>query len=248
MDLLQTILDVLSLLALIVGWAIFIGLFVSAIVIAVVILLLAYSFKTGNFLFPNLIVLGISFFESPIKSVLKLFHIDDTRVDKIGIDLKNRAMFPMFKKVPFNKRAIFIPQCLRSVDCPARLSPEGIKCKECGACGIAKAKKSAESLGYLFFIVPGSSFMIRMLKKYKPYAIIGVGCMSEVKEGLEMAGKYKLPVAGVVLNTTGCVETTLNWDKFFEVMQSYTYTDGMGSKTDAKAPEVAADGGAKPLK
>ena len=42
--------------------------------------------------------------------------------------------------------------------------------------------------------LPGSSFIKRMVKKYRPQAIIGVGCLSEVKEGIDMADKLGLPV------------------------------------------------------
>jgi hypothetical protein len=71
----------------------------------------------------------------------------------------------------------------------------------------------------MFFVVPGSSFIMRMMKKYHPSAIIGVGCLCEIKEGLDMMHKYKIPAVGVVLDRSGCVSTVLNWEKLFEVMQ-----------------------------
>jgi hypothetical protein len=177
-------------------------------------------------------IFTIVFFEGPIKAVLRLFGVDDSRVDKIAINIRNRAMWPTFNKVPFDRRAIFIPQCLRSVDCPARLSPEGIACKNCGRCEIANAKKAADKLGYRLFVVPGSSFIVRMIKKYRPEAIIGVGCLCEVKEGLDMMHKYKVPSVGVVLERSGCVSTTLNWQKLYEVMQSGHSPKGKQGKVD----------------
>ena len=64
-----------------------------------------------------------------------------------------------------------------------------------------------EQIGYRIFIVPGSSFIKRMVKKYKPKAIMGVGCLAEVKEGIDMADKMGLVVMGVVTLKEGCVET-----------------------------------------
>ena len=61
-----------------------------------------------------------------------------------------------------------MPQCLRSVQCPAKLTPEGIMCIDCGRCGIGEAKRYAEGMGYKFFVVPGSSFIKRIIKKYRP--------------------------------------------------------------------------------
>jgi hypothetical protein len=228
MDLLDTALSALSFLATLLGALLLILLIFSAVIIAIVIILLAYSFKTGNVLFPNMLIIGILFFEGPIKAIIRLFGVDDTAIDRLSIDMQNRAMWATFSKIPFDKRAIFIPQCLRSIECPARLSPEGIKCKGCGRCEINNARMAAEKLGYMFFVVPGSSFIVRMIKKYHPTAIIGVGCLCEVKEGLNLMHKNKIPAIGVVLDRSGCVSTVLDWEKFFEVMQSYEYNESPG--------------------
>jgi hypothetical protein len=74
-----------------------------------------------------------------------------------------------------------------------------------------------EKMGYRIFIVPGSSFIKRMVKKYRPRAIIGIGCLAEVKEGIEMADKMGLTVMGVVTLKEGCVETLVNWADVYEV-------------------------------
>jgi hypothetical protein len=72
-------------------------------------------------------------------------------------------------------------------------------------------------MGYRVFSVPGSSFIKRMVKKYHPKAIIGIGCLSEVKEGLEMADKLGLVSMGVVTLKDGCVETLVNWEGVLEI-------------------------------
>jgi len=74
-----------------------------------------------------------------------------------------------------------------------------------------------ENLGYRVFLVPGSSFIKRMVKKYRPRALIGVGCLLEVKEGLEMADKMHLIGLGVVTLKDGCVETLVDWSALLEV-------------------------------
>lgn len=239
MGVIEAALGVLSLIAYLLGAALLICLFISALIIIVIIILLVYSFKTGNVLFPNLLVTGIVFFESPVKSILRQFGIDETRIDLICIRLKNKAMCPTFRKIPYSQRAIFVPQCLRSANCPAVLSPEGIKCRGCGTCGIAQAKAEAEKLGYRFFIVPGSSFIGRMIQKYKPQAIIGVGCLCEVREGLDMMHRHKIPAIGVILDRSGCVSTSLNWDTLFTIMR---VNDGQhGASQDIAAPIITDD-------
>src|SRR5208337_461430 len=108
----DSVLSALSFLATILGSVLLVVIFLSIIIILFVILLLAYSFKTGNILFPNQLIIGILFFEGPVKAVMRLFGVDDTLIDKISIDLQNRAMRKAFNQIPFDKRAIFIPQCL----------------------------------------------------------------------------------------------------------------------------------------
>jgi hypothetical protein len=220
MGIFETVMGVLSLLAYAFGWAFIVLVLLSTILILVSLLLIAYQFKTGNFLFPNLLVAGIDFFESPIRVVLRVFKIDDLRMDKIAIRLKNQAMYKSFRKIPYEKRAIFLPQCLRSPACPAVLSPEGITCRDCGACGISRAHKEAKKLGYMIFVVPGSSFIMRMIQKYRPEAIIGVGCMCEVRDGLDMMHRYHIPAIGVMLDRSGCVNTQLDWNRLYEVMNA----------------------------
>ncbi len=241
MGIFESVVDVLSLLAYALGWALLALVALSALLILISLLLLAYSFKTGNFLFPNLLVAGIDFFESPLRVVLRAFRIDDTRLDRIAIHLKNQAMLKPFRKVPFDRRAIFLPQCLRSPNCPAVLSPEGIRCRDCGACGISRAHREAEKLGYLFFVVPGSSFISRMCKKYRPEAIIGVGCIYEVRDGLDMMHRRKIPAIGVMLDRSGCVGTQVDWGRLSEVMNAIDRPPAPGSEAlDARAPEDVA--------
>ncbi len=66
-------------------------------------------------------------------------------------------------------------------------------------------------LGYRVFIVPGSTFIKRMARKYRPRAIIGVGCLVEVKDGIDMADRMGITAIGVVNLKDGCVETIADW-------------------------------------
>ena len=139
-------------------------------------------------------------------------------MDDVGVRLRNYINRKEFFKTPHEKRFIFMPQCVRSTECPAKLTPEGIKCMNCGRCNVGEAKKFAEGLGYRFFIVPGSSFIKRIIKKYRPRAIVGVGCQMEIKEGLDLCHSHAIPAQGVPLSKAGCVSTTLDWEQFYEAI------------------------------
>lgn len=186
-----------------------------------VALLILYSFKTGNFFAARIMLLGTTLLESVIKSLFWIAGADDAVVDDVGVRLRNYINYREFIKTPREQRFIFMPQCVRSTECPAKLTPEGIKCVNCGRCNVGEAKRYAESLGYRFFIVPGSSFIKRIIKKYRPRAIVGVGCSMEIKEGLDLCHSYAIPAQGVPLSKTGCVATTLDWEQFYEVITDH---------------------------
>ncbi|MFB3764257.1 MAG: DUF116 domain-containing protein [Methanotrichaceae archaeon] len=181
-------------------------------------LMILYSFKTGHFLAARLMLISVSVLESAIKAIFWFARADDAIVDDVGVRLRNYINRKKFLRVPYNERFIFMPQCVRSTECPAKLTPEGIRCISCGRCNIGKAKEIAEGLGYRFFIVPGSSFIKRIIKKYRPGAIIGVGCQMEIKEGLILCHSHDIPAIGVMLSQAGCVSTTLDWNKFYDII------------------------------
>jgi hypothetical protein len=202
---------------------IFIGeltiLFVVAVLICgfILFLLTLYAINTGNLLFPKFMRAGLIFLEGMMRGMFKLFGIEDLEFLKIMVTLQNTLNRKAFKAVPVPERAVFVPQCLRSAACPAHLHEEGLKCRSCGLCEIGVGKKMLEDLGYKFFIVPGSSFIKRMVKRYRPKAIIGIGCLIEIKEGTEMAGQLNLISMGIVTSRDGCVETAVNWEEVYEI-------------------------------
>ena len=194
--------------------------------------------KTRKVFIPRLTLFVLNLLEGPIKSTIWLFRTDEAFIDQMMVQIRNTIYTDAYKNVPASKRAIFLPQCLRSPNCPAKLTPEGIKCVECGQCGIAEVKKVAESMGYMFFIVPGSSFVKRMVRKYKPEAILGVGCPMEVKEGTSMMASVGLPVQGVMLLKDGCVDTRVNVEDLIQKIRML----GNQPNVDQKEVERIAKG------
>lgn len=190
------------------------GALITAFVLVIISL---YSIKQKRLYFPQLIKSGLVFLESLMKGMFRFFGLEDRELYTFLIKLINSMNSSEFARIPVAERAIFIPQCLRSSKCPAHLTPEGLKCRNCGQCEVGEARLLLEQMGYKVFIVPGSSFIKRMVKKYRPKAIVGVGCLAEVKEGMDMADKMGLVVMGVVTLKEGCVETIANWPEIYEI-------------------------------
>jgi hypothetical protein len=176
-----------------------------------------YSIKKGRLYFPGFLRAGLVFTEGFAKAIFRLLGLEDREMLAFFIKLHNTMSKSDFERVPIADRAIFLPQCLRSSRCPAHLTPEGLKCRACGQCTIGQTHLLLEKMGYRVFVVPGSSFIKRMVKKYRPNAILGIGCLSEVKEGIDMADKIGLVAMGVVTAKEGCVETLVNWPDVYEI-------------------------------
>lgn len=181
----------------------------------IVLILAVHAIRSGRILFPRFMRAGLLFLEGLIRGMFRLLGFEDSDFLWIIVTIQNSLNRKAFKAVPVSERAVFFPQCLRSNACPAHLHDEGLKCRACGLCRIGEAKRLLEEVGYRIFIVPGSSFIKRMMKRYRPRAIIGVGCLLEVKEGIEMSSQKDIIAMGIVNTSDGCVETSADWDQLY---------------------------------
>jgi len=180
---------------------------VGLFILMLLVLSLA-SFRSGRIYFPGILKPGFTFLDGVMRAIFKFIKVDDQEVMTFFVRIHNTMNMKAFAEVPVSERAIFLP---------AHLTPEGLKCVSCGQCSIGEVRPVLENLGYRIFLVPGSSFIKRMVKKYRPRALIGVGCLLEVKEGLDMADKMGLVGLGVVTLKDGCVETLVDWGTLMEI-------------------------------
>ncbi len=151
-----------------------------------------------------------------LKSALRVLGIKPENIDKLYIELKNSINEDMFSKIPPKDKVVFIPQCLRnSKRCKAKLTGLGYKCMSCCRCRARKIREKGESLGYRVFIVPGDSMVFNIVRKFKPKAVFGIGCLKELVIAAEEIG---IPAMAVELSKDGCVDTTVNLEKIFEIL------------------------------
>lgn len=178
--------------------------------------LIVLSIRRKRMYFPHLLRPILTAMEGTVRVVCMILGVDSAQLMEFLIKIDNQMNTGDFAKVPVTERAVFFPQCLRSSKCPAHLTPDGMACISCGRCGVGMAVTVLREAGYMVFIVPGSTFIKRMVKKYHPKAMIGVGCLVEVKDGLELGRKISMITIGVVTKTDGCVETTMNFEDLME--------------------------------
>lgn len=201
---------------LVIGYVVFFLLVFLALLSLFIIVLTVISMRRGRFYLPRLLKPGLIILESVVGGLWRAGKGDTGNITMFAISLRNQMNRDRFSEVPVDHRAIFLPQCLRSAECPADLTTEGLVCERCMRCEVGKHIDELEKEGKVF-IMPGSTFVKRMMKKYRPQGIIGVGCQMEVKEGLEMTDRMDIVAMGVVTSKDGCVETTLDWEKLLEI-------------------------------
>ena len=179
------------------------------IITAIALLLGAYSFKKHKIIFPNFILFMLYLFYSPAKWICRVFFIKEDIVDEILIEIRNAVMLDKFKKTK-ERRAVILPQCMRSPKCRARCDPIlGYECTKCGMCDIGRIGEAADCYNFKVFVVPGDSFVRKILKSYNPGACLGVACFVELTESMQSVSKY-MPVQGVCLMKDGCYDTKVD--------------------------------------
>ena len=203
------IVAILAVIALIIGAICMLLVVLAACMLIFVVISVLIYHKTKKILIPKLTLFLLNILEDPVSHVIGLF-IDRDIVNKMVIDIRNDLCFRAFDSVLYKDRFLFLPHCLRHDECPAKSSHDGILCVQCGKCPIGGIKKEAEEIGYKVFIVPGGSLLKVIVKKYKPKAVFGVGCVMEVKEGAEKMSSYGIPVQGFLLDKDGCISTEIN--------------------------------------
>ncbi len=176
-----------------------------------------YSFKKHKILFPNFVLFMLYLFYSPAKWICRALYIKEELVDEILIELKNAMMLERFKHVK-ERRAVILPQCMRHPECKARCDPIiGYECKQCGRCDIGRIVEAADRYHFKVFVVPGDSFVRKILKTYGPQACLGVACHAELTESMQAVSKI-VPVQGVCLLRDGCYDTRVDVDEVIKKM------------------------------
>ena len=196
-----------------------IGIFLVTIVSVV---LVAAALITGHIsLFKHVHMSGffaniLNFFYMPLKRIFIMFT-DVEILDKRMVSLRNMANCNPFDKS--TKRLLLAPHCMRSIECNARSSKFGIECTKCGKCIFAKMKEDAERLGYVLYIVAGSSYIRHIVKKESADAALLVACNYELVKVMRALEPIGIITYGIALEKDGCFNTSVNYDELLDAMK-----------------------------
>ena len=191
---------------------------VVAILFIVTLVLGLFVARKNKIKFPRFVLFVVDLLYSPFKTIARVLKLDEHLIDDIAIKVRDDVNKEKFRENPAEKTLIFLPHCLRHKDCPATLQKEGLNCTECGLCSIGVIKKKAEPLGYKLYIVPGSSFVKKIVMENKFEAVVGVACHEDLNQMMMLLSDFY--PQGVLLEKTGCFETSVNVKKVFEKIDS----------------------------
>lgn len=154
----------------------------------------------------------------PPVSYNSLSEYAEILLDRNGWDIRYKAFVmvccgnsiwrPIVASVPFNRRILLLPHCLKNSKlCKGQQDEMGLLCSECGNCTISGFLREAENLGYVAIITEGTSITARLIESGKVDAVIGVGCMDVLQKMFVSVSKFSIPSIGIPLLSCGCADT-----------------------------------------
>ena len=172
--------------------------------------------KENRLIFPKLLLFTMDVFYGLFKKFSENVGVDGKIVDQIGVEVRNKVNEKLFWKVNPQDKILVLPHCLRHIECEATLESSGLICKDCQRCVIGVLKNKGESMGYQVFIIPGSTFLKKIVEKNKFRGVIGVACYQDLN--LAMMKLSKFSCQGVPLLRDGCMNTKVDTRAVLEKM------------------------------
>lgn len=140
-------------------------------------------------------------------------EIDPRYSDFAAVLLSNEVWKDHFAGVPYDRRLLLLPKCLRSFDrCPAPIDEYGLLCQHCGLCPIRDLQEEAESLGYAVLVAEGSDLVTSIIQTGKISAMLGVSCLSVLERAFPYMEAGSIPGIAIPLLHDGCRDTTVDLD------------------------------------
>jgi len=141
-------------------------------------------------------------------------------VDYVMVLLNNEVWGDTVASIPYERRLLLLPLCLRNVsDCPAELDEFGLLCEECGRCNIGELQSIAEDLGYVVLVAEGSTVVSRLLEGGKVDAVVGVSCLNALEKSFPHMADGAIPGLAIPLTVDGCVSTEMDMDHVREAIR-----------------------------
>src|SRR5437867_3084794 len=145
--------------------------------------------------------------------VVETLKCDPIYRDYIGVLVNNEMWRESLAHVPYERRLLLLPKCLRvESKCPAPFDEFGLLCKQYGLCTIQDLQAEAEKLGYAVLVAEGSAIVMSLIQTGKIEAIVGVSCLNVLERAFPYMEAAAIPGVAVPLLQDDCLDTTVDLD------------------------------------
>jgi geranylgeranyl pyrophosphate synthase len=200
--------------------------------------------------------LGLEELRKHSDEFVQLEGFDAAYRDYAAILLNSEVWKESLASVPFERRLLLLPKCLRIEDkCPAPFDDFGLLCKQCGLCSIQDLQAEAERLGYAVLVAEGSALVMAIIQTGKIDAIVGVSCLSVLEKAFPYMESAAIPGVAIPLLQDDCKDTTIDldwvWDVIHLTSDDRTYRldlDSLRREVDAWFEPAALDAIVGPAK
>lgn len=127
--------------------------------------------------------------------------------------LHNEAWTRTLAAVPFGRRLLLLPPCMRAVgECPAAFDELGLVCQRCGRCEIGPLADEAEAMGYAVLVAEGTSTVTALIEAGQLDGAIGVSCMAALERAFPHMAEQPFPSLAIPLIRDACSATATDMD------------------------------------
>jgi geranylgeranyl pyrophosphate synthase len=152
-------------------------------------------------------------------ALVELGAVNPEYRDYLGVLINNEVWSEHLATVPFSRRLLLLPKCLRVEDkCPAPFDEFGLLCKQCGLCTIQDLQEEAERLGYAVLVAEGSALVMALIQSGKIDAIVGVSCLSVLERAFPHMEAAAIPGVAIPLLQDDCKDTAVDIDWVWNVV------------------------------
>jgi geranylgeranyl pyrophosphate synthase len=162
------------------------------------------------------------------EKIIEIANVEPKFKNFVAVLLNNQVWHQIVAGIPFEKRLLLLPKCLRNQDqCSAGFDEFGLVCEHCGGCIIDELKNQAEQLGYVVLIAEGSPVVTALIETGKIEAVVGVSCLSVLEQVFPYMEAGAVPGIAIPLLQDGCANTSVDidwvWDAIYQSIDDQTY-------------------------
>ena len=153
------------------------------------------------------------------EEILQRSNLDPKYKNYTVILLNNELWRDTLEGIPYNKRLLLLPKCLRNQEkCQGTFDEFGLICEHCGSCIIDEFKTRAEQHGYAVLIAEGSPVVMSLIETGKIEAVVGVSCMAVLERVFPYMEAGAVPGIAIPLLYDGCSATDVDTDWVLEAI------------------------------